>query len=299
MPDKLHEDFLDSVSDGIYILNKQRSITFWSKGAEIISGYSAHDVTGTSCKDNLLRHIDENGVNLCENGCPLEATMNDGKVREANVFMHHKHGHRVLINVKAFPVKDKLGKITGAAEIFKKIDRNSDLIQELELLRQKAMTDPLTGLANRRSIALTVDHFEKLIKCKNHRLGILFVDIDNFKTFNDRFGHHIGDKVLTMVANTIISTLRPTDIASRWGGDEFVIFIPDVEIQELEKLAERLRKLIEQSWINLNNEHISVTASIGGVAVRAKETISSAIKRADEQVYLSKHSGRNIIHIDK
>ncbi|GKT15548.1 GGDEF domain-containing protein, partial [Aduncisulcus paluster] len=120
-----------------------------------------------------------------------------------------------------------------------------------------------------------------------------------FKTFNDRFGHHTGDKVLTMVAKTIISTLRPTDIASRWGGDEFVIFIPDVEIQELKKLAERLRKLIELSWIDLNGEHISVTASIGGAEVRTNETISSAIKRADEQVYLSKHSGRNFIHIDK
>ncbi|WP_415715004.1 diguanylate cyclase [Maridesulfovibrio sp.] len=299
MTDIFSKDFLNAITDGIYFLNRDKAITFWNKGAERLAGYSSAEVEGVRCENNMLRHVDENGINLCENGCPLEATMHDGKIREANVYMHHKLGHRVLINVKSFPIRDELGRITGAAEVFSKIEGPTDLTKELELLRQEAMTDPLTGIANRRCMDLAAAHFETSIKQTDLSLGILFLDIDHFKTVNDKFGHETGDKVLTMVANTMSSALRPTDIASRWGGEEFVIFVPGVNLKELSKLAERLRRLIEASWIDIKNEHLSVTASIGGTMVRPDETICSAIRRADKQVYLCKQSGRNCVHVEE
>ncbi|ACS81515.1 sensor domain-containing diguanylate cyclase [Maridesulfovibrio salexigens] len=299
MTETFYKEILNSVSDGIYFLNTERTITYWSKGAEKLAGYSAAEIEGKSCKDNLLRHVDEEGADLCENGCPLEATMLDGKIREAEVFMHHKLGHRVLIRVKSFPLKNELGQITGAAEIFTEVNEKTDLAYDLELLRQEAMTDPLTGMANRRYMDQAAVHFEESIKHEKQSLGVLFVDIDNFKSVNDRFGHDTGDKALTMVAKTMLSALRPTDIASRWGGEEFVIFVPHVDAEKLGSLAERIRKLIELSWIDTEKASISVTASIGGTIVKPNETICSAIKRADEKAYLCKQSGRNCIHIDK
>ncbi|TIH12317.1 diguanylate cyclase [Marinifilum sp. JC120] len=297
MTETFYKKILDAVTDGIYFLNTERIITYWNKGAEKLAGYSAAEIEGKSCKDNLLRHVDGKGTDLCENGCPLEATMLDGKEREADVFMHHKLGHRVLIHVKSFPLKNELGQITGAAEIFTEVNEKTDLAYELELLRQEAMTDPLTGMANRRYMDLTAVHFESSIKHKEQSLGVLFVDIDNFKSVNDRFGHDTGDKVLTMVSKTLISALRPTDIASRWGGDEFVIFVPHVNAEELGDLADRIRKLIELSWIDTEKGSISVTASIGGTIVEPNETICSAINRADKKAYLCKQSGRNCTNI--
>ena len=299
MIDILNKDILNAITDGIYCLNQDRRITFWNKGAEKLTGYTAAEAEGERCKDNLLRHLDENGIEICINGCPLETTMKDGKTREANVYMHHKQGHRVLVHVKSFPLRNEFGQIDGALEIFTKVTDTNELAHELDLLRQETMTDLLTGMANRRGMDMATEHFEESLRSTGQKLGILFVDIDKFKTVNDIFGHDTGDKVLTMVAKTILSALRPTDLAGRWGGEEFVIFIPDLETDKLANLAERLRRLIEMSWIDTDDERISVTASIGGAVVKTNETIASAIKRADKQLYLSKQAGRNCIHIDE
>ncbi len=298
MNEKFYKQIFDSITDGIYYLNKSGTITYWNTGAERISGYGASEVLGKGCKDNLLRHVDENGVDLCTNGCPLEATMTDGIIREATVFMHHKMGHRLLINVKSFPLTDASGKINGAAEVFTEIRKSNDLAHELELLRKEVMTDPLTGMANRRCLDVTAIHFEESIRNNKLKFGVLFIDIDHFKKVNDRHGHKLGDQVLSMVAKTVSSALRPPEIASRWGGEEFVVLAPGIDEKGLAVLAERLRKLIELSWIDTILGKLSVTASFGGTMVRPDETICSAIHRADSQLYLSKQAGRNCIHID-
>ncbi|WP_432734625.1 diguanylate cyclase [Maridesulfovibrio sp. FT414] len=298
MNDQFYEMIFDSISDGIYYINKDRIITYWNRGAEKLTGYTAAEVIATSCKDNLLRHVDENGVDLCVHGCPMEATMHDGECRSADVFMHHKLGHRVPIRVKSFPLNDDFGNIIGAAELFTAINEKKDMAHQLEILRKEAMTDPLTGVANRRCLDLAARHFQESVGNSNTTLGILFVDIDYFKKINDRWGHSAGDKVLSMVAKTLSAALRPSDIASRWGGEEFVIFVPDIDRKGLAVLAERLRRLVELSWFETGSGRISVTVSLGGTMLSPGEDTCSAISRADELAYRSKKAGRNCIHID-
>src|SRR5512144_2150757 len=147
MPDDkdFYKDIIDNLYDGIYFVDRERVITYWNKGAERITGYASTQTVGRSCRDNLLNHVTANGVQLCLNSCPLAAAMEDGKDREAEVFVHHANGYRVPIVVRASPIRDKDGNIIGAVESFSNNNSVIEARNKLRELRQVAMTDPLTG----------------------------------------------------------------------------------------------------------------------------------------------------------
>lgn len=107
MPDEkdFYKDIIDNLYDGIYFVDRDRVITYWNKGAERITGYAATQTIGHSCRDNLLNHVTANGIQLCMTNCPLAAVMEDGHVREAEVFLHHKDGHRMPVVVRATPMR--------------------------------------------------------------------------------------------------------------------------------------------------------------------------------------------------
>jgi len=288
---------LDSLTDGVYFVDQQRQISYWNKAAERLSGYSAAEVIGRCCADNLLRHVDDNGRELCLQGCPLAATINDGQLREAAVYMHHKFGHRVPVFVRAAPMRDNNGRIIGAVEIFSHNGKNLDFLAQMQSLRQEVVTDPLTGVGNRRCAEITLQRLDQMMAESKVTFGILFVDIDHFKRVNDKWGHHVGDNVLTMVARTIAAQLRPLDLVCRWGGEEFVVLIPNITAAELLHIAQRLRMLVKQSWFDLDDTKIQVTVSIGGALSADNEPAHNVLDRADQQLYRSKQSGRDCCHI--
>ncbi|HEX2620296.1 MAG TPA: PAS domain S-box protein, partial [Phototrophicaceae bacterium] len=120
MPDEkdFYKDIIDNLYDGIYFVDRDRVITYWNKGAERITGYSADQTVGHACRDNLLNHVTANGIELCLTNCPLAAVMQDGHEREAEVFLHHKDGHRMPVVVRATAMRDGEGNIVGAIETF-------------------------------------------------------------------------------------------------------------------------------------------------------------------------------------
>ena len=251
---------------------------------------------GKYCYDNILKHIDYNGKELCKNGCPLEATSKDGKVRNVDVFLHHKNGYRVPVFVRAVPILDDNLKIQGAIEIFtEKVDEvYTEKIKELERM---AMTDVLTGVANRLYIDKLIKDKVNIFNVTGRKFAIAFIDIDNFKSVNDIYGHEAGDLVLKTVAKTLSHNLRGIDIIARWGGEEFIICIDNINKELMEKLLNKLRILVEKTEVHYNQKIISVTISVGGTVIQENETKEEIIKRADELMYKSKDSGRNKVTI--
>ena len=304
----VYKEMLENMDVGVYFVDKSRRITFWNKGAEEISGFSKEEVVGKFCHDDILSHVDEKGNKVCVIGCPLRYTVEDGKPRETVVYLHHKEGYRVRIKVKSFPLYQD-NTLVGAGEVFEKLIRNdknkelnelcADFSCSIEELKMLALYDKLTELPNRRYLESILEsrfrEFEKL----HLTFGILFIDIDNFRNFNNTYGHNIGDKVLSVAANTFLSAIRKTDFIGRWGGEEFIGIFPMVSRLELETIAEKIRVLIENSVIRENNgSRYSITVSIGGTIINDNDDIETIIKRADENMYISKKNGRNSATID-
>jgi len=298
MDGRFYKELLDSFTEGVYFLNLDQEVIYWNKAAERLSGYSAREVVGNHCSDNLLRHVDGQGRQLCGPGCPMAATMLDGEVREANIYLHHKFGHRVPIFVRSSPMRDDNGEIVGAVEVFSDNSKNINVLKEMEKLRQEVLSDPLTGVGNRRYADLTLRQLDCNLRDAEDSFGVIFADIDLFKNVNDTWGHTVGDRVLAMVARTLDAALRPLDINCRWGGEEFVIFIPNIGSRDLATVAERMRMLVAGTWLDHGDQRIRVTASFGGAVSRHDECADHVLERADAQLYLSKQAGRNCVHID-
>ncbi|MDA8429173.1 MAG: GGDEF domain-containing protein [Geobacteraceae bacterium] len=299
MPEISSEQLLDSLFDGVYYVDTERRITYWNAAAERISGYSKADVTGCCCAGNLLRHIDSNGRELCLEGCPLAATMRDGKSRESNIFLHHALGHRVPVSVRTSPVRDEQGEIIGAVEIFCDNSSSLQILHEYERFKQEAYLDALTGIGNRRYGEMTLATREYELQAHCIPFGVLFIDIDHFKRFNDQYGHKTGDDVLVMVAKSISYSLRKMDIVARWGGEEFVVILPGAGSAVVTSIAERIRILIEHSFILAGNNKLYVTVSIGAGLSRTDDTVETIVSRADGLMYLSKRNGRNRVTADE
>lgn len=289
----LYKALIDNLYDGVYFVDRQRRITYWNRGAERITGYGASEVMGIRCSDNLLVHIDEEGLSLCKGLCPLARTMADLIPREIEAYLHHKDGHRVPVSIRATPILDENGETTGAVEVFSDNSSREALRQRVEDLQRTALLDTLTGLGNRRYIEQNLAARLDEMRRYGNRFGVLFMDIDHFKSINDTHGHDVGDRVLKMIAKTVSGNLRPFDILGRWGGEEFVAVVANLDAEQLERISNRFRFLVEESGLSCDGEWIRCTISIGGTMCLPEDSVEGLIRRADQLMYESKTLGRN------
>ena len=294
-----YKEIVDNLYDGVYFVDRDRTITYWNKGAERLTGYGADQVLGRSCRDNLLNHVTSSGELLCTGACPLVATMDDGEPREADVFLHHADGHRVPVLVRCAPLRNVEGEVIGAVESFSRDLGARSARQELRELRRSVRTDALTGIGNRAYLDGRLRAVVAEYARAPEEAAVALLDIDHFKAVNDTYGHQVGDRALTMVASTLRQNLRSSDALGRWGGEEFMVVLHDVPDDDaLRTLCEKLRKLVSWSRLDLDDESIAVTISIGVTRLRTGDTPDTLVARADAALYRSKDEGRNRVTLD-
>lgn len=295
--EELYRTILDNLNDGIYFVDTERRILFWNKTAESITGYTADEIIGKPCPETMLRHIDEEGRPLCQMGCPLFSTLIDGESRKGRVFVRHKNGYRIPLFVNIFPYSEN-GKIIGAVEVFTQDSLkvyDDDLIEHLAGI---AMHDTLTKLPNRRYAESFLDYKFNEYKKFGRLFAVSFADIDDFRKFNNTYGHAAGDAVLINIASTIQNNLRQNDLIGRWGGEEFVGIHSIIKPQDAPRLAEKFRKLAASTEILHNDTPLTVSVSVGITVIRPSDTTESLLKRADEMMYQSKKNGKNCVTSD-
>ena len=292
-----HAKLLDSIFDGVYFVDAERKITYWNRGAENLTGYSAREAVQRHCYDNFLGHVDEKGCALCTNGCPLTSTLLDGQRREADVFLRHKLGHRVPVCVRVAPITNQSGQIVGAVEVFNDVSARKQVERRVHELEGMAFRDSLTCLPNRRYLEMKVKQALEELQQFGRPFGLLMFDVDHFKQVNDRHGHDAGDGVLKAISQTMTKSLRENDIVGRWGGEEFLAVLFDVNAELLRDLAERCGRLVAESGVLSGDSRISVTVSVGATLVTREDSVQDAIKRADQLMYVSKSGGRNKITV--
>jgi diguanylate cyclase (GGDEF)-like protein len=164
-----------------------------------------------------------------------------------------------------------------------------------ERLEEAAHRDLLTGLSNRRDMIKRLTNEMNRIQQTGQTLTILLVDVDHFKQVNDTFGHLVGDQVLADIADMMRSILRTSDLCARWGGEEFLLLLPDTDSTNAKKIAERLRQIIMNHAFTGKDFSFSLTISIGGASSLPAQRLEDIIQAADTMLYQAKKLGRNSV----
>ena len=241
---------LDLMSDGVYAVDTERRITYWSAAAERITGFRAEELIGRRCFDNVLGHVDEHGRSLCATSrCPLACTMRDQTSREGQVYFRHRDGHRVPVLTRTLASRSAGGVVDGGVEVFTDLSRAEADAGRIRELEELAYLDPLTEIPNRRFLEETLAaRIRERARC-GRRVAVALVDADHFKSVNDRWGHETGDRVLRAVAKTLRGALRGPDVVGRWGGEEFVAIMAIDRPADIRRVCDRLRGLVAASAV--------------------------------------------------
>ena len=297
MKKTFYQDLIDNLYDGVYFVDKDRLITYWNKGAETLTGHTSSNAIGKSCHDDFLAHVNHNGENLCQSGCHVKEAIENGNSSEAEIYLHHRDGHRVPVTVKVFPILDESGEISGAVEIFSDNSSHTANKRRIDELQQLALLDPLTQIGNRRYLEMTLE--AKLAESAryNNQIAVFFMDIDDFKQINDIHGHDVGDEALRVTAKTLSAVIRPMDALGRWGGEEFIAAASNINREAVQAIAERFRTFIEGSSVRAGDENLLFTLTIGGTIARQGDDLNSVIKRADKLMFEGKKKGKNRVII--
>ncbi len=176
--------------------------------------------------------------------------------------------------------------------IIDRFDGVDCLVKDLE---KKSILDPLTGCYNKKEITILLERFLKEFLRYSNPLSVLMGDIDHFKRVNDTYGHLAGDFVLKEVSKTIKSSIRDSDACGRFGGEEFLILLPNTKLIGAMKLAERIKENVKNKEFIFEHKKIKVTISIGITSASKSDSVFSLIERVDEALYEAKRKGRDRI----
>jgi diguanylate cyclase (GGDEF)-like protein len=172
--------------------------------------------------------------------------------------------------------------------------RVSELVHDAEAIERLACLDGMTGLNNRRHFLALAENEWSRFRRYGHPLGVLMIDIDLFKSVNDKYGHDVGDEVIKAVADTLQKNKRTSDIAGRLGGEEFAVMLPEATLDSAVAAGERLRQLVAAREIAIEGGRLAVTVSVGACVSHAAATgFDELLKQADIALYEAKRSGRN------
>lgn len=213
-------------------------------------------------------------------------------VRISDGFQHVTRGEKQSLSEQYDRQLRRLEKLARIS------DRYQNSLREMsEALREAALHDTLTGLGNRRFLMERLKDETERASRKGLPYAVGILDVDHFKLINDRFGHEAGDQALCLIANAIRDALREYDQCGRWGGEEFLILLPDTSLAFAVQVAERVRLAIRNASFDFLEGRASVTASIGITVYQPGEPYSAAINRADGALLIAKEIGRDRVEV--
>jgi diguanylate cyclase (GGDEF)-like protein/PAS domain S-box-containing protein len=286
--ERRYRALIENADDIICVLDPDGTVTYESSNTLRLLGYPSTALVGrrfrelvpTDCAPKacaLLEHA------MAQPGRPISGEMRllagDGSFREfeaiATSMLHDPAVGGIIVNLHD-------------------VTERKALVAKLEAMSE---TDVLTGLVNRRGFLKRAEQELARSRRSNLPLTVVMVDVDHFKRVNDRYGHAAGDLVLSMIAEQCRSVMREVDIIARFGGEEFVLLLPDTTVAAGHTVVSRLGRAIAAAKVATIKGEVSVTASFGLAAVDPDGDLESALRLADEALYEAKHAGRDCIRI--
>lgn len=308
--------FLSQIIDGssvaTLVINAEHRVTHWNHACEVLTGTLARDVIGTDNQwkafyagrrpimaDLVLDEASQSEVGRLYHGRYRPSALVQGGYEAEDFFPHFGDGGRWLFFTAA-PLRNATGDVVGAIETLQDVTerrRAEEALRESEeRYRTLSLTDSLTGLFNSRHLhERLLAEAERALRY-GRPISLLVLDCDNFKRINDSFGHLVGDQVLQALAEVIRHCLRRSDNGFRYGGEEFVVLLPETGSTAAQALAERLRcAFAEQVLRTAAGEEVRCTVSIGVAEWVTGDSEKSLVRRADAACYRAKEQGKNCV----
>ncbi len=301
---------LDALTEGVVLIDKRERIIIANSAFAGIIGTTPRKLKGLSLASFGWHH-----VNHYDHVSPWKVSIHKGIQQTGQqMYLVNRHGEKKLYVVDCAPARDSRGKQSGVMVSFDDVtsrEAKNDQLEEMlgmlkksrdeirrqnEVLQILATRDSLTDCLNRRSFYEKYETVFRVAQRAEHPLACIMTDIDLFKSINDRYGHTQGDNVIINVANTLHQSLRSTDTVCRYGGEEFCIILPGIDLSRAIEMSERARENIAQLALadEPGGKRISITSSFGVAAIEHQpESLSQLIDRADKALYHSKRTGRN------
>jgi diguanylate cyclase (GGDEF)-like protein/PAS domain S-box-containing protein len=284
-----YQQLFASANEGIYVIDALGEIEMMNTAAQRLTGWREEEVRGkqahTLFHEALAGHPDHSWAT-----CPLNLAMKTGEVRDRERLVYwRKDGSAMPVELSIGPLKQG-DEGDGAIVVFSDITERLATERQLETL---ATTDELTGLANRRRFVEIAERDLKRAAREGTPATLIMMDLDHFKSVNDRFGHAMGDCVLKAVTGACATQLRAVDIFGRLGGEEFAVLLANIDPARAIEVAERMRLAASEREIRDGDRTVTVTVSLGVAHAGAGETLDSLLARADSALYSAKEGGRN------
>ena len=308
--EKRFRALIEHSTDAITLIDANARVIYESPSVELLSGYSAEERLGRSgleliYPDDLPTVREVMGrvlaqPNHIENAI-FRSVRNDGVIRwtegTAINLLHEPSVGAIVINYR--DITDRKNDEKALQDANEELSVRVREIEELQSeLREQALRDPLTGLYNRRHLADAMERELARVKRERRSLSVIVLDIDRFKEINDNYGHQIGDQFLIEISNLIAGHARSSDIACRYGGEEFLLVMPGATLKTALKRAEQIRKQAEDIRISIGKKQLKVTLSLG-VATYPKhgKGAEEIVVKADKAMYKAKRAGRNCVAV--
>lgn len=282
---------LNATANAVVITNTDAIIEWANPAFTRLTGWSASEAIGRKPKELVKSGKQDKAFYE-----KMWQTILKGEVWRGELVNRHRSGRLYHEGLTITPVRDKHGVVRHFVAVKEDVSERKELVAQLT---RDAMTDPLTGMLNRRAFVHQLE--AEMARGGRHArvCALLMLDLDHFKHVNDTFGHAAGDEVLRHVTACASATLRRIDRIGRLGGEEFGILLPETGLEGAIELAERVRSTIEETPIRLDDCVINITTSIGLTMIRSSDTdVDQALARADANLYQAKSSGRNRVAYD-
>lgn len=281
---------LNSIGDAVVTTDMAGKVSYLNLVAERMTGWSRADGVGQPLAD-VFRIVDgaprEIGTNPAERAIAENRTVG----LTADCVLIRRDGVEFSIEDSAAPIHDRNGRVTGAVIVFHDVSESRAMAEKMAYLAQH---DFLTGLANRALLTERLSQAIGQAKRRQKQVALLFVDLDDFKRINDSMGHTVGDQLLKLVADRLVTCVRSTDTVCRQGGDEFVILLAEIEQpQDAANVADKLIAALAVPQ-QVGEHQFSVTLSIGiSVYPDDSHDVETVMRNADTAMYQAKENGRN------